>query len=393
MTASEFAERFNARRCGKRWVMKCPAHADRKPSLTISEGKESCVLLKCFAGCEPDGILSALGLTKKDLFPERMFASANPQQRRQSAAKAAHVSSAAFDWQKRVAGFTDKYVAQLAEWRGYSPEFVRELREHRHIGIHKGLVAFSVHNNGRIVGTHFRLKDGTWQHFPTGIKAAPLVFGELTPGERVNVFESTWDGLAYMDKSGERDGIVITRGAGNAKFAVAVVPQASTAYLWTQNDEAGTKWERDFIANAKCACKRVKIPAHDLNDWIRDGASSPDLLAAVIDAETLREPEKSWDDALAESEVTAAELHNLELMPRKKLLGDWFAEGDCGFIFAFRGVGKTWLALAIAQALATGGKLGDWQASEPVNVLYFDSEMPADLMRERCDGLGGTNDE
>lgn len=99
--------------------------------------------------------------------------------------------------------------------------------------------------------------------------------------------------------------------------------------------------------------------------------------------------EKNWHGALDEAVVTSSELQKLELKPRGKLLGDWFCEGDLGFIFAFRGVGKTWLALAIAQTLATGGKLGDWQAHEPVKVLYVDGEMPPDLMRDRCGGLQG----
>ena len=55
------------------------------------------------------------------------------------------------------------------------------------------------------------------------------------------------------------------------------------------------------------------------------------------------------------------------------------------------GVGKTWLALAIAQALSAGGKLGDWQAHEKVKVLYVDGEMPPDLMRSRCEGLQASN--
>ena len=80
------------------------------------------------------------------------------------------------------------------------------------------------------------------------------------------------------------------------------------------------------------------------------------------------------------------------MVPRKKLLGDWFCEGDLGFIFAFRGVGKTWLALAIAQALSTGSKLGDWPGHAPVKVLYIDGEMPPDLMRSRCKGLEAGND-
>ena len=102
--------------------------------------------------------------------------------------------------------------------------------------------------------------------------------------------------------------------------------------------------------------------------------------------------EKKWGDALSESVVTALELHDLELAPREKLLGDWFCEGDCGFLFAFRGTGKTWLALAMAQALSTGGKLGDWKAPAPVKVLYVDGEMPPDLMRDRCKGLEASND-
>ena len=49
------------------------------------------------------------------------------------------------------------------------------------------------------------------------------------------------------------------------------------------------------------------------------------------------------------------------------------------------------MALAIAQALSAGGKLGDWQAHEKVKVLYVDGEMPPDLMRSRCEGLQASN--
>src|SRR5439155_12241651 len=46
------------------------------------------------------------------------------------------------------------------------------------------------------------------------------------------------------------------------------------------------------------------------------------------------EAKKKWGDALNESVVTAVELHDLKLASREKLLGDWFSEGDCGFLFA-----------------------------------------------------------
>jgi hypothetical protein len=52
----------------------------------------------------------------------------------------------------------------------------------------------------------------------------------------------------------------------------------------------------------------------------------------MISAEVVCEAEKSWENALKEAIVTSSELHGLKLILRKKLLGDWFCEGDLGFI-------------------------------------------------------------
>jgi DNA-binding MarR family transcriptional regulator len=121
-------------------------------------------------------------------------------------------------------------------------------------------------------------------------------------------------------------------------------------------------------------------------DWT-DGTYLVDTPKAPLNE--CPEAEKSWVDVLNESIITSRDLQKLELKPRRKLLGDWFAEGDLGFIFAFRGVGKTWFGVYLAEALSTGGKVGDWQATAPVKVLYIDGEMPPDLMRDRSKGLEG----
>ena len=52
------------------WRACCPAHADRKPSLSIGLGEHGQVLLKCFAGCSLERIVEAMGLTMTDLFPD-----------------------------------------------------------------------------------------------------------------------------------------------------------------------------------------------------------------------------------------------------------------------------------------------------------------------------------
>jgi hypothetical protein len=51
------------------WVACCPAHADREPSLSIGIGEHEQVLLKCFAGCSLEAIVQAIGMTVADLFP------------------------------------------------------------------------------------------------------------------------------------------------------------------------------------------------------------------------------------------------------------------------------------------------------------------------------------
>lgn len=54
------------------WIARCPAHEDRSPSLSVKESGGGVILIKCFAGCESESVLSALGLQFSDLFPERL---------------------------------------------------------------------------------------------------------------------------------------------------------------------------------------------------------------------------------------------------------------------------------------------------------------------------------
>lgn len=54
----------------------CPNHADTKQSLSIKEANGK-ILLKCFAGCDVQNIVSALGIELKDLFSESQKAVTN----------------------------------------------------------------------------------------------------------------------------------------------------------------------------------------------------------------------------------------------------------------------------------------------------------------------------
>lgn len=58
-----------------RWYARCPAHDDKTPSLSIRQAPDK-ILLHCFAGCQPEQILAAIGLTWRDLYADTWQAGA-----------------------------------------------------------------------------------------------------------------------------------------------------------------------------------------------------------------------------------------------------------------------------------------------------------------------------
>ncbi|MDY6950239.1 MAG: hypothetical protein SWE60_01895 [Thermodesulfobacteriota bacterium] len=58
------------KKSGSGWMASCPAHQDTRPSLSIKEGDDGRVLLRCFAGCAVEDIVAALDLKMSDLFQQ-----------------------------------------------------------------------------------------------------------------------------------------------------------------------------------------------------------------------------------------------------------------------------------------------------------------------------------
>jgi hypothetical protein len=61
----------NVRRTGQgKYLACCPAHDDKHPSLAIKQTDDGKILIHCFAGCEADSIVGAVGLELSDLMPD-----------------------------------------------------------------------------------------------------------------------------------------------------------------------------------------------------------------------------------------------------------------------------------------------------------------------------------
>lgn len=58
----------NVRQSGSGWTAHCPAHEDRRSSLSIKIGDNGGTLLKCHSGCSVEAIVASLGWSMKDLF-------------------------------------------------------------------------------------------------------------------------------------------------------------------------------------------------------------------------------------------------------------------------------------------------------------------------------------
>lgn len=104
------------KKAGSGWSVRCPAHNDRQASLSIGEGRDGRVLLKCHAGCDHKAIVSALGLEEADLFDRadqrRPVAKASKANKAGKAYATAKAAAAAY--QRTLGKPTDVYEYEVA---------------------------------------------------------------------------------------------------------------------------------------------------------------------------------------------------------------------------------------------------------------------------------------
>ena len=81
--------------------------------------------------------------------------------------------------------------------------------------------------------------------------------------------------------------------------------------------------------------------------------------------------------------LSVAEFLDLDLPPRGFTLDPILPEKGLMLLHAYRGIGKTHLALGIGYCAAIGGGMLGWSAPTPRRVLYLDGEMPACTMKLR----------
>lgn len=223
-----------------------------------------------------------------------------------------------------------------------------------------------------------------------------------------NVATAIETGLPVVGAEGEKDadslislglcGTTSPMGAGKFRTEYAEVLRGAEVWWFIDNDEQGRKHGQDVAQKCAAVVRSFKIleppaPHKDVSDWIDAGATREDIerLANATDPyEAPMNPEanKEWDDDLV---VSAADFVSQNQAPHKMLVEGIWPEHAIGFISASPKSYKTYMALDLAFAVATGTMfLGRFPApsDRQRTVLFIQEESSRSAFRDRLTAVG-----
>jgi len=339
MTAEEFAVRLEGKRSGHGWAARCPGHEDRQASLSISEGSDRRVLVKCHAGCKTSDILRAMRLTEGDLFvAEKEFRGAPGRE------------VATYDYR-------DERGVLLYQVVRYEPKTFRQ-----------------------------RAADGSWKM--QGVRRVPYRLPQL--------LAAAPDALVFVAE-GEKDcdrlaglGLVATTNPGGAGNWKVIADEARKALAGRHvvalpdNDQVGAQHARDVVNSLAAVAASVRVlelpglpPKGDVSDWLGQGGTPEQLVELAKGAGTPKiEGFASAADRLTDEQARRMAIADRRLAFNVKFLDDatgGILPNDLIVLGARTGAGKTALASVIAQENARQGK----------HVYYFALEAEEDEIERR----------
>jgi hypothetical protein len=232
-------------------------------------------------------------------------------------------------------------------------------------------------------------------------------FGKITGAKRVLIGEGLATVAAGVDADGSPAAAALTR--SNLKAIGLMVrdkaaPDAEIIFLADHDPKPdGTNPGLRAAEDAARACGgKVAIPGTEATPcdfwdvWAsagKDAVRQAMATARIVGAASMAtDTPKGDSDASGIVVVNLTEFVTRDIPPRERILAPWLLTQSLNMIYAWRGIGKTHVALGIAYATASGGTFLKWKAIKPRRVLYIDGEMPAASMQDRLKGLVASND-
>ncbi len=363
VTAAQFAERLHGKRSGRgKWQAKCPAHDDRVASLSIAEGEEGRVLLKCHAGCTVQEILERAGLTMADLFPPKDFV--EPQREAKPQTVFYDYTNADGHLLYQVARFPNK-----------------QFRQRRPDG------------------------NGSWVWNLDGVQRVPYAMPALLKADLVCIVEGEKDADTLANLHLERypmfQGRVVATtcnsgGAGKWETRYGELLKGKDIIVCEDNDDAGRKHTLSILRSVYPHARSVKLisfselPAKsDVSDFLRE--HSVNELLAKIGGTPHWQPEP---DAVVSGYklIPLIELMNRPDEPVDYLLEGRLVAGTVSVFVAKPKVGKSTLARNLALAVSTGRDFLGCRTRQGEVIYLALEERPEDVKADFV-AMGATGRE
>lgn len=313
MTVESFLERLSGvRKTAAGWQAQCPAHEDRKASLSISVADDK-ILIHCHAGCETAAILEKMSLKPKDLFLTPLHKPAKPDI-------------------VAVYEYRDEAGKLLFQTVRFQPKDFRQRQP---------------------------TPGGAWSWTLKGVKLVPYRLPEILKELSIFIVEGEKDvgNLVAIDVPATCNPM----GAGKWRDEWGTYFEGKEVSIIPDNDEPGRKHALDVARKLHPHAKTVKIVAlpeaggvKDVSDWLARGGNKEKLLAIAAKAPLLEPASKGGKPEQRLKTITAADLEDKEFPPLKWAVPGLLTEGLT--ILAGRPKrGKSWLGLGLALAVASGG--------------------------------------
>lgn len=320
----------------------CPAHEDRKPSLSIhlQDGK---TLLHCHAGCTVESICAASGVELRDLF-------ANGTRARREVEKYT---------------YTDEKGNPIFQVVRYEPKGFMQRRP-----------------DGR----------GGWVWGLNGTRRVPYRLAEVLRAEFVLIVEGERD-----VESARALGFTATcnpGGAGKWSEEFSQFLHGKSVAVIADADEPGRQHALQVASSVYGKARSLKMfelpgPSKDLSEWKASGGTENAL------KEFIRESVPEWRPDAAAKAVTVKIRHFRDVpdifalpdTPVVWIVSDFLAEGAITIISGEPGCGKSSFALALSVATAIGTDFIGRRCSAR-DVLYLDRENPLAVVKRRLALLG-----
>jgi len=332
------------KKSGNGWQALCPAHNDRRASLSVADGEKG-VVLHCHAGCLPEAICAKLGLTLADLFTDK------PERN----------------------GGKRRIVATYP----YTDESGKVLRE---------VVRFEPK------GFAQQAPDGKWK--VEGIRHVPFRLPQLVAavkaGRPVFIAEGERDVLAL-----EAAGFCATcndGGAGKWLPELARHFKGAEVVIIADKDKAGRDHAADVASKLQGTAASVKViecpdvdgkAVKDAHDYFAAGGQAADLDQLAQDAPPWNGEADEPDNARPLSEFIRPENGD----PCQLLKARYLCQGGGLLLCGPTGIGKSSLALQAAICWGIGREAFGIVPARPLKSLFIQAENDDGDMAEMRDGI------